>query len=216
MSRTRIAATAFTAVLGLTALTGCSSTDSEDEAGKPLTKQFEQGEITQALPGAGEVLPRWEPYKGKRVTSEGQYCTKSEQKGASPKGWMRGGSAWFIYDGSTDNMMDIDICQFDTPEDAKSAYTAWKGTESNKERAPKKPVGEESVFVMNPGLSENEIHGFIRSGTVNIRITLQGAGEDTTGMQDMLAATLKRLQQVQDGKRATATAGDEAAKNANK
>ncbi|WP_229355767.1 hypothetical protein [Streptomyces sp. UNOB3_S3] len=159
--------------MSLAALTGCSS-GSEDEAGKPLTKQFEQGEITQALPGPGEVLPGWEPYKGKRVTSEGIH---------------------------------------------KSAYASWKGTERSKERTPKKTVGDETVFVVNPGLSENSVHGFSRSGSVSIRVELQGTGGDTTGVtgvQDMLAATLKRLQQVQDGKRATATAGDEAAKASKK
>ncbi|MEU1826719.1 hypothetical protein ABZ502_30355 [Streptomyces abikoensis] len=214
MSRTRITVTTLTAFLSLAAITGCSS-ESGDEPGKPLTKQLEQGEITQALPGSGEVLPGWEPYKDKRVTSEGQYCTEVK-KDASPKGWVRGGSAWFMYNGSTDNMMDVDICLFDTPENAKSAYTEWKGTEQSKEKAPKKPVGDETVFVVNPGLSENSVNGFTRSGTVNIRVKIQGTGGDTTGVQDMLAATLKRLQQVQDGKRATATAGDEAAKAAKK
>ncbi len=209
MPRTRT--TALTALLGIAALTSCSSGGSGDDAGKPITKQLAQGEITQALPGTGEVLPGWELYKGKGVTKEGARCTESKDD-ASPKGWVRGGRAWFIYNGSTDNMMDVDICLFDTPENAKSAYTAWKGTESDKEQAPKKQVGEESVFVVNPGLSENKVDGFSRSGNVNIRVTMQGTGGDTTGVQDILAATLKRLQQVQDGERATATAAEQAKK----
>ncbi|MEU1308064.1 hypothetical protein ABZ419_04090 [Streptomyces cinnamoneus] len=213
MSRTRI--TALTVALAVAALTSCSSGGSEDGAGKPITKQLGQGEITQALPGTGEVLPGWEPYKGKRVTSDGTYCSGLKEK-TSPKGWVRGGSAWFIYNGSTDNMMDVDICLYDTAENATSAYAAWKGTESDKEQAPKKKVGEETVFVLNPGLSENTVYAFSRSGNVNIRVKLDGAGGDTTGAQDMLAAALKRLQQVQDGERPTATAGDEAAKTRKK
>ncbi|MFI0742796.1 hypothetical protein ACH4PU_32645 [Streptomyces sp. NPDC021100] len=214
MSRERIVAAFAAAPLILVGLTGCSS-DSADESGISLTKQFSQGEIAQALPGDGEVLPGWESYRGKRVISEGMYCTESAND-ASPKGWVRGGSAWFILNGSTKNMMEIDVCTFDTPNNAKSAYTAWKGTEPDKEKAPIKAVGDEAVLVVNPGLSKNSVEGFSRSGHVNIRVKVQGTGGDTTGTQDMLAAVLGRLQQVQDGKRATVTAGDESAEEAKK
>ncbi|MFG2985602.1 hypothetical protein ACGFYQ_30840 [Streptomyces sp. NPDC048258] len=50
------------------------------------------------------------------------------------------------------------------------------------------------------------------SRTRTTKVKIQGSAGDTTGAQDMLAATLKRLEQVQDGRRATATAADTAAK----
>ncbi|WP_229900201.1 hypothetical protein [Streptomyces hiroshimensis] len=125
---------------------------------------------------------------------------------------MRAGDADYLFQGSTRNMMEVAICLFDTPENAKSAYTQWKGTEKDKEKAPTKTVGEETTLVMNPGLSSNTVHGFSRSGVVTIRVTADGMAQDTTGVEDMLTATLKRLQQVQDGKRATVTTADVAPK----
>ncbi|MGP9022804.1 hypothetical protein ACT1U9_30920 [Streptomyces sp. BR1] len=202
-------------MLASTALTSCSSSDSGDDSGKPITKALGQGDITQALPGSGDGLPGWDPYHGKGVTSDGTYCTATKHDGekeTSPKGWVRGGSTTFIYNGSTDNMMDIDVCEYDTPENAKSGYAAWKGTETKKEQAPKKKLGDESVLLINPGLSEDEAEGYVLSGVVNIRIRLDGAAQDTAGVEDMLATTLKRLQQVQDGKRATATAAEQSGK----
>lgn len=65
-------------------------------------------------------------------------------------------------------------------------------------------------------LGEPSAPAFSRSGTVNIKVEIQKSKGDTTGVEDTLAATLKRLQQVQDGKRATATARDEAAEAAKK
>ncbi|MGA5133594.1 hypothetical protein ACPCTO_27710 [Streptomyces olivoreticuli] len=50
-----------------------------------------------------------------------------------------------------------------------------------------------------------------QSGSRSLQIRRDPKG-CTTGAEDTLAATLKQLQQVQDAKRATATAGDEAAK----
>ncbi|MFC0844315.1 hypothetical protein ACFH04_11470 [Streptomyces noboritoensis] len=141
---------------------------------------------------------------------KGEYCTKVKA-GAPPQGFAHGSDAEYIYHGSTNNMMFVNICQFDTPENAQSALAAWKGTEKDKQRALKKPVGDESVLVVNPGLSEDSVHAFSRSGTVNVRVKIDGAGGDTTGAQDMLTATLKRLQQVQDGKRATVTTTEVAA-----
>ncbi|MER0477393.1 hypothetical protein ABR737_03275 [Streptomyces sp. Edi2] len=211
MSRTGTAV--LVALLGIAALTSCSS-DSSDKSGqesdKPITKQLAQGEISQALPGTGEVISGWEPYKGKRVTSEATYCTASG--GTAPKGWVRGGSAWFDYNGSTDNMMDVGICLYDSAENSKAAYAAWRGKESSKEQGLKKKVGEESVLVTNSGLSKDTVYAFSRSGNVNIRVKVEGTGGDSTGAQDVLAATLKRLQQVQDGERPTATAAEQAKK----
>jgi hypothetical protein len=202
---------ALVVLLGIAALTSCSSDSSGEESDKPITKQLAQGEISQALPGTGDVLTGWEPYKGKRVTSEGTNCTASGST-AAPKGWVRGGSAWFIYNGSTDNMMDVGICLYDSAENSKAAYAAWRGKESNKEQNLKQQVGEESVLVANPGLSKDTLYAFSRSGNINIRVKIDGTGGDSTGAQDVLAATLKRLQQVQDGERATATAADQAKK----
>ncbi|MFG2210950.1 hypothetical protein [Streptomyces sp. NPDC048638] len=212
MSRTGTAA--LVALLGIAALTSCSSDNSDSpaqESDKPITKQLAQGEISQALPGTGEVISGWESYKGKRVTSEGTYCTASGAS-AAPKGWVRGGSAWFTYNGSTDNMMDVAVCLYDTAENSKSAYAAWRGKEADKEQKLKETVGEESVLVADPGASEDTFYAFSRSGNVNIRVKIEGTGGDSTGAQDVLATTLKRLQQVQDGERPTATAAEQAKK----
>ncbi|MEO3976939.1 hypothetical protein [Streptomyces sp. CAU 1734] len=200
------------AILSVAALAACSSDSSGKDADivdRPITKQLGQSEIAQALPGEGEVLTGWEPYKGKRVTKDGTYCTSSDSAGA-PEGWVRGGSAWFNQGGSTDNMMDIGICLYDTAENARAAYEAWKGKEPDKEKALGKGVGEESVLVVNPGVSDDMIHALSRSGKVNIRVKVDGTGGETTGAEDVLAAALKRLQQVQEGERATATAADQA------
>ncbi|WP_189969560.1 hypothetical protein [Streptomyces violascens] len=212
MSRTGTAA--LVALLGIAALTSCSSDNSDSsaqESDKPITKQLAQGEISQALPGTGEVISGWEAYEGKRVTSEGTSCTASGATAAA-KGWVRGGSAWFTYNGSTANMMDVAVCLYDSAENSKDAYGAWRGKESSKEQDLKKKVGEESVLVANPGLSKDTVYAFSRSGNVNIRVKVEGTGGDRTGAQDVLAATLKRLQQVQDGERPTATAAEQAKK----
>lgn len=215
----RVRATAVAALLSITSLTSCSSGGSDDGKSvssgdpgdsKPITKELTQGEITQALLGTGETLPGWTPHDNKSVT-EGQYCTKSEDQ-ASPAGWLRGSDASYEYNGSTLNMSFVHICLFDTTENAKSAYAAWKGTEQSKEQTPKMPVGEETTLVINPGASDDSINAFSRSGKVNIRVKIEGTGEDTSGARAMLAATLKRLQQVQDGKPATAKAIDEQTK----
>ncbi|KFG71336.1 hypothetical protein [Streptomyces mutabilis] len=199
---------ALVVLLGVAALTSCSSDNSEGNADKPVTKQLSQGEITQALPGTGDVISGWEPYKDKRVTKEASYCTASGST-AEPEGWVRGGSAWFVYNGSTNNMMDVSVCLYDTVAHSKAAYAAWRGKEADKEQGLDKPVGEESVLVTNPGHSDDSLSAFSRSGNVNIRVKINGTAGDSTGAQDVLAATLKRLQQVQDGERATATAAEQ-------
>lgn len=210
MSRTRIVATSLTALAGLVALSGCSS-DSGEEAGKPITKPLDQGQIMQALPGAGEVIREWDPYEGKRV-SKADHCALVDHP--APKGWVRAGEAWYIHNGSTDDMADVTICLFDGPENAKSAYTAWQDKDLKKQDS-KETVGEESAFFINPD-TNGTAYALSRSGNVAIKVKVDHTGGDTTGARDMITATLKRLQQVQDGERATAKAGDEAAKTAKK
>ncbi|MBT2396274.1 hypothetical protein [Streptomyces sp. ISL-100] len=223
MSRARVALA--TALVGFTALTACSSSsegptsDSGAQkadkpisapAPKPITKELAQADLTQALLGDGETLPGWSLHGDKSVT-EGTYCNRSEDD-STPAGWVRGGDASYEYNGSTVNMAFVHICLFDSAKDAHSAYATWKGTETSKEQAPKSPVGEESTLVINPGASEDTVYGFARSGKANIRVKIEGGtGDDPSGAQAMLTATLKRLQQLQDGKAATVTAPAEQA-----
>ncbi|MFG2141891.1 hypothetical protein [Streptomyces sp. NPDC048650] len=221
MSRVRIALA--TALVGMAALTACSSSGDKPSsaaggpdgdkpvsspAPKPITKDLAQAAITQALLGDGETLPGWALHGDKDVT-DGEYCNTTEAD-SSPKGWVRGGDTSYEYNGSTRNMAFVNICLFDTAKDAHNAYTKWKGTEASKEQSTKPPVGEESTLVINPGVSEDSVYGFSRSGKVNIRVKIDGGtAGDPSGAQAMLAATLKRLQQLQDGKPATVTATDE-------
>ncbi|WP_367139466.1 MULTISPECIES: hypothetical protein [Streptomyces] len=209
--RTRIIATSLTALAGLAALSGCSSADSGEEAGKPITQQLDQGQIQQALPGAGEVIREWDPYEGKGVR-QADDCALVDHP--APKGWVRAGGARYIHNGSTDDMAYVTICLFDGPETAKAAYTAWQDKDLKKQDS-KETVGEESAFFINPD-TNGTAYAFTRSGIVAIKVKIDHNGGGIIGARDMIAATLKRLQQVQDGKRATATAGDEAAKAAKK
>ncbi|MEV0437714.1 hypothetical protein AB0I84_22950 [Streptomyces spectabilis] len=220
MSRVRVA---FVAVLaGAAALTACSSSSDKPEptsdggkaasspAPKPITKNLAQAHLTQALLGDGEALPGYTVH-GSKSTTEGQYCNKRDDD-STPKGWVRGSDVDYEYDGSTVNMAFLNICLFDSAEDAHSAYAAWKGRETNKQQKPKKPLGDENTLVINPGASEDSVYGYVRSGRVNIRVKIDGAtGGDPSGAQAMLSATLKRLQQLQGGKPATVTAADEQA-----
>ncbi|MGW3208373.1 hypothetical protein [Streptomyces sp. NPDC001135] len=225
MPRARV--TLVTALFGIAALTACSSssdkpaarsgtTQNGDEpvsapAPKPITKELPQGQITQALLGDGENLPGWSLHGDKSVT-EGQYCNGTKEADSAPAGWVRGGDSSYEYNGSTDNMAYIEICLFKSADDARRQYTTWKGTETSKQQNPKKPVGNENTLVINPGLSDDSVYGYVRSGKVDIRVRIEGGtAGDPSGAQAMLAATLKRLQQLQDGKAATATAPDEQA-----
>ncbi|MFG2864675.1 hypothetical protein [Streptomyces sioyaensis] len=179
-------------------------------APKPITKDIAQADISQVLLGDGEALPGWALHGDKKVT-KGESCNTTEDY-SSPKGWIRGGNAAYEYNGSTRRMAYVHICLFDTAEHAHNAYVAWKGTKTSKEQPAKPRVGEESTLVINPGASEDNVNGFSRSGKANIRVRLDGVtGADPAGARAMLAATLKRLQQVQDGKPATVTAVDERA-----
>ncbi|GGV87323.1 hypothetical protein GCM10010228_69370 [Streptomyces massasporeus] len=91
----------------------------------------------------------------------------------------------------------------------KAAYDLWPDTD---ETAPLETgrVGEESVFLAHSG-SSGTVYGCSRSGTVIARVGVEDAGADPTDAHDALAATLKRLQHVQGGRRATATAHEIAA-----
>ncbi|MFF1380625.1 hypothetical protein [Streptomyces sp. NPDC058308] len=228
MSRIRVAVTA--ALLGMAALTACSSSSSSSSnssgdkpdstsdgekqisapALKPITKDLAQAQISQAVPGDGELLPGYSLHGTKSVT-EGQYCQDSDDDSA-PKGWVRGADASYEYNGSTLNMVYVHICLFETAKDAHRAYAAWKGDEKSKQQAPTKPVGDESTLVINPGISDDSVYGYSRSGKANIRVKVDGGtAGDPSGAQAMLTATLKRLQQAQADKQPTATAADEQA-----
>ncbi|MGW7417516.1 hypothetical protein [Streptomyces sp. NPDC054863] len=224
MSRVRIALAAT--LVGVASLAACSSGSEQSRAvsgasdgnkpvaapaAKPITKELPQADLTKALLGDGEALPGWTLHDDKSVVKEGTYCN-SNKDDTSPKGWIRGGDADYEYNGSTNHMASVHICLFDTAENAHDAYSEWKGTEPSKEKPTKPPVGDEGTTVLNPGVSEDYVHAFSRSGRANIRVTLDGVTEaDPAGAQAMLSATLKRLQQLQDGKPATVTAADEQA-----
>ncbi|MFJ9618823.1 hypothetical protein [Streptomyces noursei] len=222
----RVRATLVTALVGIAALTACPSGNDGPDSGngthkadkpvaapapKPITKELPQAHITQALLGDGETLPGWSLHGHKSVT-EGQYCNGSKDADSAPAGWVRGGDSSYEYHGSTKNMAYVDICLFDSTDHAHNQYTTWKGTETSKQQAPKKPVGDENTLVINPGLSNDAVYGYVRSGKANIRVRIEGGtAGDPSGAQAMLTATLKRLQQLQDGKAATVTAPDEQA-----
>ncbi|WP_189959539.1 hypothetical protein [Streptomyces alanosinicus] len=222
----RVHVTLVTAFVGFAALTACSSGSDGPDSGagtqkadkpvaapapKPITQELTQAHITQALLGDGETLPGWSLHGDKSVT-EGQYCNGSKDADSAPAGWVRGGDSSYEYNGSTNNMAYVEICLFDSADHAHSQYAAWKGTETSKQQAPKKPVGDENTLVINPGLSDDSVYGYVRSGKVNIRVRIEGGtAGDPSGVQAMLAATLKRLQQLQDGKAASVTAPEEQA-----
>lgn len=221
MSRARV--TLVFALVGTAALTACSSSDkpapgSGKENGdkpvsapapKPITKGLTQAQITQALLGDGETLPGWSLHGDKSVT-EGQYCNGTKEANSAPAGWVRGGDSSYEYNGSTNNMAFINICFFKSADDAHRQYTTWKGTETSKQQTPQKPMGDENALVINPGLSDDSVYGYVRSGKVNIRVRIEGGtAGDPSSTQAMLAATVKRLQQLQEGKAATVTALDE-------
>ncbi|WP_328314313.1 hypothetical protein OG432_31285 [Streptomyces sp. NBC_00442] len=220
MSRVRLAL--LTTLVGTAALTACSSGGGSSApssasdgnkhlsspAPKPITKELSQAAITQSLPGYGEMTRGWSPHGDKKVI-KGEYCNVRDAESA-PKGWIRGGDASYEYNGSTRNMSYVDICLFDTAENAHTSYVARKGTETAKEQSPTAPVGDESTLVVNPGASEDSVYGYSRSGRVVVRVRVEGGtGDDPSGAQATLAATLKRLQQLQDGRPATARAVDE-------
>lgn len=66
--------------------------------------------------------------------------------------------------------------------DASRVLPARPQVGDEKERALKKPVGDESTLVINPGLSDDNIYAFSRSGRVNMRVEIDGgAAGDPSG-----------------------------------
>ncbi|GLF98043.1 hypothetical protein [Streptomyces yaizuensis] len=213
MTRSRFALPA--ALVTALALTSCSSSDdgngkaAKDATELALTKQFTQGEITQAIPEGGEAPAGYDlGNRDKGLPGTADDCTHTE--GEKPAGWTRGGDTDYHYQGSTSSrMMDLNICQFDTAANAKSAYSAWTHRDGLTAHELKAKAGDETAFLLNR--KSGSAYAYARSGTVNIEVKIEDASGDVTDAHDMLSATLKRLQQVQAGKRPTATAAEEAA-----
>ncbi|MFI0040561.1 hypothetical protein ACH4NS_34440 [Streptomyces mutabilis] len=176
----------------------------KDDTDVPLTRQLSRGELTQAIPDAEDVVPGYYPGSlHKRMPGEPDDCAPLDAP--EPAGWQRAGSGDYDYQGSTESRgIDLDVCQFDNAAHAKAAYDQWPdGDETAPVEAGR--VGEESVFLAHSG-SSGTVHGYSRSGSVIARVSVEDAGADPTDAHDVLAATIKRLQQVQAGRRATATA----------
>lgn len=67
-----------------------------------------------------------------------------------------------------------------------------------------------SSYGVSRGACDDTVHGLARSGKANIRVRVGGGrGGDPSGAQATLSATLKRFQQLQDGKPAPVRAADE-------
>ncbi|MZD06103.1 hypothetical protein GTW43_13525 [Streptomyces sp. SID5785] len=221
MSRLRVTLAAVLA--GTALLTSCSSGgDAADSdhgtrqadkpaaapAAEPITREISQAHLTQALLGDGENLPGYSLHGDKDVT-DGRYCNAAEDADTAPRGWVRGGDSSYEHNGSTVEMAYIAICLFDSTDAAHRQYTTWKGDGTRKQVTPKKPLGDENTLV---AVGDDSFYGYLRSGRATVRVRVEGgAAGDPSGAQTMLAATLKRLQQLQDGQPATATAADEQA-----
>ncbi|MFE1414274.1 hypothetical protein ACFW6F_26265 [Streptomyces sp. NPDC058746] len=179
----------------------------KDDTDVPLTKQLARGELTQAIPDAKDVVPGY--YPGSLHKWPGAKADSCGPRDASPPaGWQQTGRGDYDYQGSTRSReIDLYICQFD---DAAHAKTAYDQLQEKQETAPVQgpsPVGEESAFLAHSGQS-GTVYAYSRSGNVVVRVRVEDAGADPTDAHDVLAATIKRLQQVQAGRRATATAGE--------
>ncbi len=176
----------------------------KDDTDVPLTKQLSRGELTQAIPDAEDLVAGYYPGSlHKSRPGESDDCAPLDTP--APAGWQRASSGDYDYQGSTVSRgIDLDVCQFDNVAHANAAYEQWPETD---ETAPLEVgrVGEESVFLAHSG-SSGMVYGYSRSGTVIARVEVEDAGADATDAHDVLAATIKRLQQVQAGQRATATA----------
>ncbi|MER7517889.1 hypothetical protein [Streptomyces sp. NPDC126499] len=178
----------------------------KDDSDVPLTEQFRQSDLTRAVPDAGDILPGYYPGSlHKSMPGEADDC--APRKGPASPGWQRSVSGDYDYQGSTISRgIDVDVCQFDTVAHAKAAYALWPDRE---ETAPPSeaptPVGEESLFLVHTG-SSGIVWGYTRSGTVIARVEVEDAAGDPTDARHVLAATIKRLQQVQAGRPPTATA----------
>ncbi|MEV6576424.1 hypothetical protein [Streptomyces sp. NPDC051577] len=187
--------------------TGKAPQPFKDDTDVPLTKQLSRGEFTQAIPDAEDVVPNYYPGSlHKRLEGEADDCALTDAP--APPGWKQSGRGEYDYQGSSrSRALDLSVCQFDNAAHAKTAYDQWQ--EKNEMTPVKMPgqVGEESVFLAHSG-SGGTVYGYARSGTVIVRIRAEDAGADPSDAHDVLAATIKRLQQVQAGRRATATAAE--------
>ncbi|MFG2295838.1 hypothetical protein [Streptomyces sp. NPDC048603] len=179
----------------------------KDDTDVPLTKQLSQGELTQAIPDAKDVVPGYYPGSlHKSMPGEPDNC--APRKGPTPAGWQRSGRGDYDYQGSTlSRELDLYVCQFDNAEHAKSAYDRWQEREETAPVQVPRRVGEESVFLAYSG-SSGAVYGYSRSGTVVVQVRAHDAGGDPTDARTVLAATITRLQQVQAGRPATTTAAD--------
>ncbi len=116
------------------------------------------------------------------------------------------------HDGSTNDLMDVSVCLYDTAQHSRTAYAAWRGGgmegwESRQGAGPRQAGGRGVRARDQPRLQrrrEDSLSAFGRSGNVNIRVKIDGTAGDSTIAQDILAATLKRLQQVQERHRGRA------------
>ncbi|MEU3750836.1 MULTISPECIES: hypothetical protein [Streptomyces] len=176
----------------------------KDDTDVPLTRQLSRGELTQAVPDAEDVVPGYYPGSlHKSMPGEPDDCALSDAP--APAGWQRAGSGDYDYRGSTVSRgIDLDVCQFDNAAHAKTAYDRWLDKDETAPVKMPRRLGEESVFLAHSG-SSGTVYGYSRSGTVVARVRVEDAGGDPTDAHDVLAATIKRLQQVQAGRRATAT-----------
>ncbi|GAA3389644.1 hypothetical protein [Streptomyces roseoviridis] len=178
----------------------------KDDSDVPLAKQLRLSDFTLAVPDAGDVVPGYYPGSlHKSMPGEADDCAPSD--GPASPGWQRSVRGDYDYQGSTVSRgIDLDVCQFDTVAHAKAAYDRMP---DRSETAPPveapTPVGEESLFLQHTG-SSGTVYGYTRSGTVVARVEVEDASGDATDARHVLAATIKRLQQVQAGRPPTATA----------
>ncbi|MCL6731039.1 hypothetical protein [Streptomyces neyagawaensis] len=180
-----------------------------DDTDVPLTQELSRGELTQAIPDAEDVVPGYYPGSlNKLMPGEPDDCAPLDAP--APAGWQRAASGDYDYQGSTVSRgIDLDVCQFDKAAHAKAAFDQWPDRDETAAVAAGR-VGEASVFLAHHGPS-GTVYGYSRSGTVIARVRVEDAGADPTDAHDVLAVTIKRLQQVQAGRRATATASEIAA-----
>lgn len=183
----------------------------KDDSDVPLTKQLTRGEFTQAIPDARDVVPDYYPGSlHKSMPGEPDDCTP-RGNGPASTGWQRSGRGSYDHHGSTVSRgIRLDACQFDTAANAKAAYDHWYEKDEVAPIKMRGRVGEESLFLAHNG-SSGVVYGYSRSGTVVVRVRVEDALGDATDAHDVLAATIKRFQQVQAGRRATATAVEVAA-----
>ncbi|MEU9415862.1 hypothetical protein [Streptomyces sp. NPDC048272] len=163
-----------------------------------MTKQLSRGEFTQAIPNAEDVVPNY--YTGSlhnRLEGEPDDCALTDT--TAPTGWKQSGRGEYDYQGSSKSRaLDPHVCRLDNAAHAKTAYDQWQEKDETSPVKVPGQVGEESVFLAHTG-SGGTVYGYTRSGTVIARIRAEDAGADPADAHDVLAATIKRLQQVQAG-----------------